>query len=111
MDEFNVIARIKQLCDARSWSYYRLAKASDIPYSTLNTMLRKSYIPTVPSLQKICDGFGITLAQFFSERDEIALLTRDQKDCLTQWDRLDEEGKELALAYMQGMADYQKTKS
>ena len=109
MGEFDVIGRIDALCQARSWSYYRLAKESGIPYSTLNTMLHKSYVPTVPSLIKLCDGFGITLAQFFSERDETCLLTRDQKDCLTQWDRLDGAGKRLALAYMPGMADHQKT--
>lgn len=111
MGEFDVIGRIDALCQARSWSYYRLAKESGIPYSTLNTMLHKSYVPTVPSLIKLCDGFGITLAQFFSERDETSLLTQGQKGCLAQWDRLDEDGKRLALAYMQGMADYQKTKS
>lgn len=108
MDDFNVIARIQQLCDARGWSYYRLAKASDIPYSTLNTMFHKSYVPTVPSLQKICDGFGISLAQFFSERDEASLLTQDQRDCLEQWNKLDKDGRRLALAYMQGLADHKK---
>ena len=100
--------RIKQLCEARSWSYYRLAKTSGIPYSTLNTMLHKSYVPTVPSLQKICDGFGITLAQFFSDEDEVSLLTKDQRGCLSQWDALDEKSKALAMAYMQGLADRQE---
>lgn len=108
MNDFDVLGRVRQLCEARSWSYYRLAKASGIPYSTLNTMLHKSYVPTVPSLQKICDGFGITLAQFFSDKDEVSLLTKDQRECLEQWDDLDKRSKELALAYMQGLADRQK---
>lgn len=108
MKDFEVMDRVKQLCEVRSWSYYRLAKASGIPYSTLNTMLHKSYVPTVPSLQKICDGFGITLAQFFSETDETALLTKEQKACLERWDALDERSRELALAYMQGLADCPK---
>lgn len=108
MKDFEVMDRIKQLCESRSWSYYRLAKASGIPYSTLNTMLHKSYVPTVPSLQKICDGFGITLAQFFSEEDETSLLTQEQKECLEHWNVLDKRSKELALAYMQGLTDRQK---
>lgn len=107
MKEFDVIGRIQELCVARGWSYYRLAKESGIPYSTLNTMLHKSYVPTVPSLCKLCDGFGITLAQFFSEADEVSLLTKDQRACLAQWDVLDEKSKDLALAYMQGLADRQ----
>ena len=107
MQEFDVIARIEELCETRGWSYYRLAKASGIPYSTLNTMLHKTNVPSVPSLAKICGGFGITLAQFFSDNDESAMLTTDQKDCLRQWNVLDEKSKELASAYMRGLADRQ----
>lgn len=105
---FDVINRITQLCDARGWTYYRLAKESGMTYSTLSTMLRKSNVPSVPSLVKLCDGFGITLAQFFSDKDEVSLLTSDQRSCLEQWTRLDEASKALAMAYMQGLEDRQK---
>lgn len=104
MSEFDVMGRIKELCKTRSWSYYRLAKESGIPYSTLNTMLHKTYVPTVPSLVKICDGFGITLAEFFSVDAETAKLTKKQRACLEQWARLDDQGQELALAYMEGLS-------
>lgn len=104
MADFDVTARINELCKARSWTYYRLAKESGIPYSTLNTMLRKTYVPTVPSLMRLCDGFGITLAQFFDEGDETATLTQQEKKCLAQWELLDAHGRELALAYMEGLA-------
>ncbi len=107
MKDFEVMGRIKQLCESRSWSYYRLARASGIPYSTLNTMLHKSYVPTVPTLQKICDGFGITLAQFFSDKDETSLLTPEQRACLEQWDKLDATSRSMALAYMQGLKERQ----
>lgn len=107
MNEIDVLGRIKELCESRSWTYYRLAKESGIPYSSLSTMLHKTYVPTVPSLMKICTGFGITLAQFFSDQDESAKLTADQKDCLSHWNRLDEKSKALAAAYMQGLADRQ----
>lgn len=107
MDDMGVVARIDALCRARGWSYYRLAKASGIPYSTLNTMLHKSNVPSVPSLVKICDGLGVTLAQFFSDADETVLLTHEQKRCLRLWDRLSERNRELAEAYMTGLADCQ----
>lgn len=104
MDNFDVMARIRELCASRSWTFYRLAKESGIPYSSLNTMLHKNYVPTVPSLMKLCDGFGITLAQFFAPEDEAAKLTRGQKSCLAHWDQLDEHSQELAIAYMEGLA-------
>lgn len=108
MNDFDVMGRIKELCASRSWTYYRLAKEAEIPYSSLSTMLHKTYVPTIPSLMKICDGFGITLAQFFSEEDETAKLTGLQRECLTQWDKLDSHSQELALAYMEGLADRQQ---
>lgn len=107
MEDFDVLARIQQLCDLRSWTYYRLAKESGIPYSTLSTMLHKTNAPTVHTLQKLCDGFGITLAQFFSLEDETAAYTKDQLDCLHLWNELDEISKRLAMVYMQGLKDRQ----
>lgn len=104
MAEFDVLGRIEDLCKVRTWTYYRLAKESGIPYSTLNTMLHKAYIPTVPSLIKICDGFGITLAQFFSTENDIAKLTKSQRECLERWNVLDKRSQELALAFMEGLA-------
>ena len=80
MQEFDVVARIQELCQARSWTYYRLAKASGIPYSTLSTMLHKTNVPSVPSLLKICNGFKITLAQFFSTQDATVELTNPNND-------------------------------
>lgn len=104
MDDFDVMERIKELCVSRSWTYYRLAKEADIPYSSLSTMLHKAYVPSVPSLMKICNGFGISLSQFFSQEDDTAKLTKKQKDCLEHWDKLDAQSQTLALAYMEGLA-------
>ena len=107
MQESAVINRIKTLCAARSWSYYRLAKESGITYSTLNTMLTKTHSPSIATLSRICDGFGITLAQFFSEQDESVLFTLEQKDHLALYNELNEQGKLLADAYIQGLLDMQ----
>lgn len=108
MEDFDVLARIQELCDLRSWTYYRLAKEADIPYSTLSTMLRKTNAPTVHTLQKLCNGFGITLAQFFSLEDEMVAFSKDQCEFLTEWDKLDDTSRQLALAYMQGLKDRQE---
>ena len=107
MNDFDVMGRIKELCASRSWTYYRLAKEADIPYSSLSTMIHKAYVPSIPSLMKICKGFDITLAQFFSEEDDTAKLSKKQKVCLAHWDQLDEQSQQLALAYMKGLSDRQ----
>lgn len=107
MEEFDVLGRIQELCRSRDWTYYRLAKESGIPYSTLSTMLRKTNAPTVHTLQKLCNGFGITLEQFFALDDPAAQLTSEEQSLLNLWDTLDETSQSLAIAYMQGLKDRQ----
>ena len=48
-------------------------------------------VPTIPSLEKICDAFGITLSQLFSEEDAPVSLTASQKQLLEKWSRLTED--------------------
>ncbi len=111
MDEFDVIARIEELREKHAWSYYRLALESGIAYSTLSTMLHKAHLPSIPSLLKLCSGFGIGVGEFFdveSEKKEEVPLSREQKAFLERWDTLDEQSKQLALAYMEGLADRQE---
>ena len=37
-------------------------------------------VPTVPSLEKICEAFGITLSQLFAGDDTPIVLTAKQKE-------------------------------
>lgn len=108
MYEYDVMERIKELCQTRGWTYYRLAKESGIPYSTLTTMLHKTNIPSIPTLIKICSGLHISIAQFFSPEDDVAKLSAEQQECLYLWNELDETSQSLALAYMSGLRDRQK---
>lgn len=88
MREEEIIPRIQTLCAVRSWTVYRLSKASGITYSTLCTLLHKETAPSIPTLIKICDGFGITLAQFFDSDNEQAALSFEQKQLLKKWNAL-----------------------
>lgn len=93
--------RIRELCRERSWTVYRLAKESGITYSTLSTMLNQENVPTLPTLAKLCDGFGITLAQFFD--DGTQPLTPEQQKHLDRWERLSSEeqkGMERYIDYL-----------
>lgn len=82
MRDKDVIQHIQDLCKERSWTYYRLAKEADIPYSTLNNMVNRTNIPTIPTLQKLCDAFGITLAISFSTSRMPCSLPKDSRKSL-----------------------------
>lgn len=110
MQENEIIERIQSLCKARSWTSYRLAKESGITYSTLCTMLHKANAPSLPTLIKICNGFGITLAQFFDVDDERALLTEAESAHLLRWNKLSEENRKIAEKYIDYLlSEQQKT--
>ncbi len=103
MRDTEVIQHIQELCRERGWSYYRLAKESEIPYSTLNNMMTRTNIPTIPTLQKLCDGFGITMSDFFHEEADVLVLTADQQELLELYNRLDHNRKKILKAYMKGL--------
>lgn len=65
MIENKVVDRINELLESNRWTPYKLAKESGIPYSSLNNLLKHKNCPTIPTLEKICNGFNITLKDFF----------------------------------------------
>ena len=54
-----IVERIEQLCEKRHITRYRLAQLSGIPQSSISTLLNRKSVPTIPTLEKICEGFGI----------------------------------------------------
>ncbi len=62
-----VVNRLIELCRANNMSIYALARSSAIPSSTVkNILYGKSKNPGVVTIKKLCDGFGITLGEFFT---------------------------------------------
>lgn len=108
MPEINVTERIQKLCAAYSWTHYRLAKESGITYSTLSTMLNKGTMPSIPTLSKICEGFGISLSQFFADDEAAATLTPEQHQLMAEWNMLCEENKLSAKKYIQFLRSQQE---
>ena len=87
-------ARIKELMAERNWSEYRLAIASGLSQSTVANIFNRNTTPSVATLESICAGFGITLAQFFAEGDMVEL-TAEQKEMFSTWSSLSKDQKEV----------------
>jgi len=59
--------RILRLCNERNLTINKLATISAVPPSSLkNILYGKSQDPKITTIKKICDGFEITLGQFFN---------------------------------------------
>ncbi len=92
----DTLGRLRRLLDERNWTEYRLAKASGLSDSTIKNIYKRNTQPTIDTLEAICRGFGITLAQFFAD-GEMVELTPDLKELFNGWVNLTPEQKQAVI--------------
>ena len=69
-----VAARILELCKARGITPNGLSNIAAVPQATIKSILNgESKNPGIVTIKKLCDGFEITLGEFFSTPDFDAL--------------------------------------
>ena len=99
----DILTAITTYREERGWTEYQLAERSGLPQSTISSWYRKNMVPTIPSLEKICAAFGVTLSQLFAEGDSPVSLTEPQKKLLERWSRLSEEQQSAIFALIDKM--------
>lgn len=99
----DVLNKITELREERNWSEYQLAERSGLTQSTISSWYRKNMTPSIPSLSKICDAFGITLSQFFLEDGEnnTVLLNERQLLLLKHASRLTPDQFDSLICFLQ----------
>ncbi|MGN0494186.1 MAG: helix-turn-helix domain-containing protein [Acutalibacteraceae bacterium] len=71
--------RILELCGKRNISINKLANICGLPPSSVkNILYGKSQNPKLSTIKMICDGLGLTLAEFF-DTDEFNNLEQEIK--------------------------------
>lgn len=91
----DVIKRITELTEERGWSTYKLASKSGLSTSTIANIYRRNTIPSLATLEAVCDAFGITLSQFFSEDMDAVPLSTEQKHLFDLWANLTPSQKKV----------------
>ena len=73
--------RIKFYLKEKNMNVWKLCKMSGIPCSTISTFMSgKTELIKLDTLLHICEGFGITLGEFFTEPMFDAAEQDEQKD-------------------------------
>lgn len=98
----NTNDRLRKLMKEREWTEYRLSKECGLSESTLANIFRRNTVPSITTLETICDAFGITLSQFFAE-GEMVELTPELKVLFENWVSLTADQKEAALHMIQAL--------
>ena len=71
MDMYTAVKnRILELLGEKKMSIHRLAMDSAVPPSSIkNILYGKSRNPGIVTLKMLCDGFGITIVEFFDTEE------------------------------------------
>lgn len=97
----NVLERITELRQQKHWTEYQLAEHSGLTQSTISSWYRKEILPTLPSLERICNAFGISLSQFFDDNcAEVSLVNPKQKQLIDIASKLDNEQYEALINFL-----------
>lgn len=100
----DVLERVRQLMREKKWTYYKLAKECGIPEATVYNMERRNTVPSMPTLEAICESMGITLAQFFAE-GEMVEMTPDLKELFDVWVDLSPKTKTALLQMIKAIKE------
>lgn len=100
----DVDQKIRQLAAERGWTEYRLVKEAGLSASTIANIYHRGTIPGIPTLEILCQAFGISLSQFFSTGNVISL-TEEQRVLLEHWACLSSEQREILLRLLQTMRE------
>lgn len=66
--------RLLELCEKKKMSIHKLAIESAVAPSTIkNILYGKSINPGIVTIKMLCDGFGISLIEFFNTKEFLEL--------------------------------------
>lgn len=100
LTEDYVALRIIELCEKHKISRYRLSQLTGMSQTALGKIVSKESIPTI---EKICDAFGITLAQFFTKDGIRPDLSAGQLELVETWEYLDDKEREILLTFVRSL--------
>ena len=69
----NTIAIVRELADERSLTFFKLSQMCDVSHSTLKNSERRGGQLSVDTIERICDGLGITMSEFFARKGRMIL--------------------------------------
>ena len=101
----DVKKRLRDLMDERGWSVSQLAREGGLPRSTVQSLFARDTDPTIATIEAICRGLHISLAQFFEEESDIGL-TDEQRGLIFRWSCLGEREQQLVQDMLDVLAQH-----
>jgi len=90
----DILKKINQLRIERQWSIYRLSVESDISQSTLTNMFNRETLPSITTLESLCQAFGITMSDFFADENDSEKLSSEEKELIKMYRTASSEARD-----------------
>ena len=78
------LEKIDKMRKERGWSVNKLAMEAELTQSTIAHMFSRGTLPSLHTLRSICEAYGITMAQFFSDDEDTDYLSTDEKSVIAK---------------------------
>ena len=92
----NILYKIDKLRIEKGWSVYKLAEESDLTYSTISNMFVRKSNPSIATLEALCKGLGISMAEFFAEEKKDVESVQTQ-ELVTYFEKLSDKNKQAVI--------------
>ncbi len=99
----NVLEKVKKMQEERGWSTYKLAYEAGLTQSTLSNMFARGTCPTVDTLEKICNAFGISLSEFFEEDSRKSHVSKEELELLRKYRALTDKEKDAVKSMINAL--------
>ena len=103
----DVLRKINKMRLDRDWSVYRLSIESGISQSTLTNMFNRETLPSITTLECLCNAFGITMHEFFAEPTAVQEDAKEQ-ELLALYRALSEEARQGLLLLLRDISKKNK---
>lgn len=104
MEENTVLMRLRELCVKENISFYRLSKDSGVALSTISSLYTQNHYPSIPTLNRLCNGLNMTLSDFFLFEPKPDHLTEEERRIINRINNLSNEQKKYLSAYIDGLS-------
>ena len=94
-----IAQKFRKLCEARGTTPYKVASRAGLSTSTISCFLAGKTIPRMDTMLMLCDELGISISDFFDERELEDLQTQEEKSILEVYRNLSAQKKQLFHIY------------
>ncbi len=106
----NLGLKIKTVRTQQNISMNTLAKRANIAQSTLSRIESGNQMPTFDVLEKIIDGLGYTLSDFFADTQETELLPAEIRQAVDLLQQLPDSHRETFIELLEALVEKNKAK-